>query len=211
MRTPSLPARAVLAAAFWLAGCATPTDVHWHSLLSPQPLARPAPRMTVRLGTITVPPGVDQPQWLVRLPDDSLRMLEQERWTAPLRDELRAALREGLEPVAGTGDDPAAPSQAAPSRPPAWRLDVDVVRFESRPAREAWIEARWSLTPSDSTARTLNCTTTAHESATGDAASLASGHRRAVARLIDDVSAALGELAADPAGARCPRHAGTAS
>ena len=45
---------------------------------------------------VSVPPQVDQPQWLVRAPDDSLQMLEQERWAAPLRDEIRSAVAERL-------------------------------------------------------------------------------------------------------------------
>ena len=60
-----------------------------------------AATIPIVLEPIRVPAQVDQPQWLVRLPDDSLAVLEQERWASPLRDELREALLEQL--AAGYG------------------------------------------------------------------------------------------------------------
>ena len=80
-----------------LAACGTAPVVHLHSLM-PSDAApavelgarpRPAAPMVVVLEPIRMPSQVDQPQWLVQLPDGSLASLEQERWASPLRDEFR--------------------------------------------------------------------------------------------------------------------------
>lgn len=106
----------VVAAALLVGGCASAPVVRWHSLSAPAdvpaaPLgnavsaaAAGATRWLVQLTVLRVPAAVDQPQWLVRLPDDTLRLLEDERWAAPLRDELRAALVQGLVARWGAAD-----------------------------------------------------------------------------------------------------------
>ncbi len=77
----------------------------------------------------------------MRLPDDSLAVLEQERWASPLRDELREALLEQLASGYGAVDSRAA--VAGPGAPV--RIAVDVRRFESLPGREARSEGSWTL------------------------------------------------------------------
>jgi uncharacterized lipoprotein YmbA len=91
----------LLALAF--VGCASTPATRLHTLMPAQSTARPvvaagsgAAPLPIVLEPIRVPAQVDQPQWLVRLPDDSLALLEQERWAAPLQDELRQALLEEL-------------------------------------------------------------------------------------------------------------------
>src|SRR6476620_9662208 len=83
-----------------LVACGTPAPPHFHSLMPTEIAARSgapaASGVVVRLEPIRVPAQVDQPQWLVQLGDDSMAVLEQERWASPLRDELREALLEDL-------------------------------------------------------------------------------------------------------------------
>src|SRR5664279_1935015 len=86
-----------------LAACGSAPVTHWHSLMpeavpaagaiAPAPAKEP---IVVELEAVRLPTQVDQPQWLVRLPDGSLAVLEQERWASSLRDELRDALLETL-------------------------------------------------------------------------------------------------------------------
>ena len=92
-----------------------------------------------------MPAQVDQPQWLVQLGDDSMAVLEQERWASPLRDEFRQALLEELIVGQGAID---ARTQPAPGAAP-WRIAIDVRRFDSLPGREARIEGSWTITGSD--------------------------------------------------------------
>jgi uncharacterized lipoprotein YmbA len=183
-----------------LAGCASAPPVRYHSLLATG--TAPAretglPPLPIDLAPVGVPAAVDQPQWVVRLPDDSLRMLEQEQWVSPLRSELRAALFERLAQRFAAVDVRTAPGA------PAVRVKVDVQRFESLAGKEVWLDSVWSAQADVGKAQPLVCHSSLRESAPGDLAALAAAHRRAVVRLADQIGAQLLALA-NGAGARCP-------
>jgi len=170
-----------------LAACAASKPERFHSLLaSDTPARQVAPGMSpfvVDVLPVSVPPQVDQPQWLVRAPDDSLQMLEQERWAAPLRDEIRSAVAERLIARWGAVD---LRSLAQPAGA-VWRVRVDVQRFESMPGREARLESWWSVSSSQRGATALMCRSLVRESvAEAGAPALAAADRGAVARLADE-------------------------
>src|SRR5204863_5118837 len=139
-RSPRRPARSLrrvglLVAVLALAACGTPPPTHFYSLMPADIAARPgapaASGVVVRLDPIRVPAQVDQAQWLVQLGDDSMAVLEQERWASPLRDELQQALLEEL--IVGQGGIDAR-TQPAPGAA-ATRVAIDVRRFDSLPGR----------------------------------------------------------------------------
>lgn len=185
-------------------GCASPPPVHLHTLT---PSERPVPRQggmpaealgpAVELEPIRVPAQVDQPQWLIRLPDDTLALLEQERWAAPLAEEFHQALLEILRLRFGAVDT----RTIAPGAP-LWRVRVDVNRFESAPG-EARLETTWALTPRSVTAPTLRCTSYFREGAGSGMPALAEAHRRALARLGEVIGEQLLALQRGEPG-RCP-------
>jgi len=194
-------ALALLLTAF---GCASPSAPRYHTL---QASERPVPREglaptgdggpRILLEPVHVPAQVDQPQWLVRLPDESLALLEQERWASPLRDEFRLALREILTRRFG-----AVESRGAGEGAPVWRIRVDVSRFESLPG-EARIDATYALTPSTATTAALRCSMFLREVAGAGMPALAEAHRHAVARLGEAIGQALLAIQRDPH-ASCP-------
>jgi uncharacterized lipoprotein YmbA len=138
--------------------------------------------LPVVLEPIRIPAQVDQPQWLVRLADESLAILEQERWASPLQDELRQAVLEELGARFGVVEAP--PGAASP-----WRVRLELRRFDSAPGREARIEGSWLLSRADTRSAASRCDWSFVEAASGGMPALASAHRRAVVRL----AAALGE------------------
>lgn len=193
----------LLAALVLLAGCASPPSTRLHSLLpaAAATAARAAegPALAIALTPVVVPVQVDQPQWLVRLPDDTLALLEYDRWASPLPDELRAALREALAGRWGAIESAGAT--------PSWRIAVEVTRFESMPGQAARLESQWTLTPARGAAGTpgratgaaagaasgaegaagVTCRVVLNEPAPGGTAALAEAHRRAVVRLADQI------------------------
>ncbi len=186
-----------LLGALVLGACASDPPMRFHSLLPSEPAARAAaptaagaPPLAVTLAPVRVPAQVDQPQWLVRSPDGSLQLLEQDRWAAPLRDELHAALLEALAQRWGVLD-----SRTAAAATPAWRVTVDVTRLESVPGREARLEARWSVSAAGSGAPLLACGASLREASAGPSlAELAQGHQRSVVRLADAIGTSLRAL-----------------
>lgn len=190
---------AACAATLLLAGCSSPPPVRFHSLLPPAAAAAPmAPAggaLRVVVAPVTVPAAVDQPQWLVRRGDDTLQALEEDRWASPLRDELRAALRDGLAARWGVVDGQVAAAVGAPPAPPSWRVVVELLRLDARPSRDTLLEARWQILPPRAVAP-LVCDFRVREPVQGDGTvPLAEAHRRAVARLTDDIGRQLRALA----------------
>ena len=216
MRSPSIPRRrgarrtlgpVSLAAVLTLGACGTPPVTHFYSLMplevAPRTAAQPgAPRaLPVIVEPVRVPAQVDQAQWVVRLPDASLAVLEQERWASALPDEFRAALLEELIVGHGAID---ARTQPTPAAPP-WRIAIDLRRFDSLPGREARIEGSWTIQGSGPARTTTSrCEWLLREPAPGGMVALAEAHRRAIARLADALAVALGHAArGEPAA--CPK------
>jgi uncharacterized protein len=182
------------------AGCASTPPTRYHSLLATgNPVAREAglPPLPLDLSPVRVPAAVDQMQWVVRMPDESLRILEGEQWVSPLRDELRAALHERLSQRFAAIDVRTAPA------PQAVRVKVDVQRFESIAGREVWLDSVWSAQAEPGKTPALVCRSSIHEPAAGDPTALAAAHRRAVVRLADQIGSQLLALT-NGAGTRCP-------
>ena len=174
-------ATAVLVAA--CARSAPPERVH--TLLPAERETAPAPgaAIAIDLARVSVPSQVNHSQWAVRQPDGSLRLLEQERWAAPLADELRAALVDRLATRWSVLDVRGVEAARA-----AWRVRVEVQRFESLPGRAARLEAAWSVSPAVGDGTLLVCRTALAEAVSeGGVPALAQAHRRAVQRLADEI------------------------
>jgi len=176
-----------------LASCAASKPDRFHTLLaSDSPTTAPSANpIAIDVLPVSVPAYADQPQWVLRAADDSLIVLEQERWAAPLREELRSALTERLAARWGAADAHTLARTAATT----WQIRVDVQRFESIPAREARIDSVWSLSSSARSALALSCRSSIRESVSdGGVPALAAAHRRAVARLADELGERLQAL-----------------
>ena len=195
---------AALAAAL-ASGCADAPVTHFHTLL-PATMgaigtlpATPPPGTVVSwtLTTVVIPAQVDRPQWVIRGAGETLAVLENERWIAPLADEMRAALAErlaarlgsagGLQPTAGhTG----------------WQVRIAVQRLDGVPGRYARLDANWALGTADG-AVSLACRSVFDQPVAGGYAAVAEGHRGNVARLAEALATAL--FAADRGEAKvCP-------
>lgn len=177
----------ITASAVMMAACSsTKLPERFHTLV-PSEHAMPVVVLSpiyVDVLPVTVPEQVDHAQWVVRQPDESLLILEQDRWAAPLQDEIRGALVERLNDQWGAVDVRA----VALPQPSIWRIRVDVQRFESIPAKEARIESTWSVSSTQRGGVTLVCRSVSREDANGgDISSLAAAHRKAVMKLADEI------------------------
>ncbi len=197
LRHAGLGAAALAVAALGLvSGCASsPPATRYYSLL-PAPGPGAPPPAVISPGwsalTVTIPAQVDRLQWVVRRPDDSLAVLDDEQWAAPLADEIGAAVSERLLR--------AAPATMLPTGRRPWRIAIDVQRFESAPRHWARIEAEWSLRPDDG-GSAWRCHAVFEHAAAGTAQSLADAHRAATAALGDAIARG---LAAALAGSGAP-------
>lgn len=187
-------AAAVLAV---LAGCGSAPAVRYHTLFpaAATGAARVSPTIAWNVAGVSVPAQVDQPQWVVRLPDDSMRLLEQERWVAPLADEMQGAFGEAIARRLG------GPGLTRPASGKRWRVRIDVHRFDSAPSQHAALVVDWSAS-SGGNAPELRCRDAVRQPVTADLMTLAAAHRQAVAQIGERIAAALQSLDAGAA-VRC--------
>jgi|KBSSwiStaDraftv2_1062776.scaffolds.fasta_scaffold76450_3 uncharacterized lipoprotein YmbA len=180
-----------------LAGCSTTSPpTHYHSLVAALPPsgagahALPAPSLQVQVLPVQVPTQVNVPQLVVRNADDSLSVLEYERWIGPLSDEIRDAVALRIE---------RALAQEAPApQPPAdhiWRVRIDVQRFDSMLGRAASMQVQWSLRATGG-GPALRCHASYEQPVAAGVTALAAGHRALVERLGDVIGQALKASAA---------------
>lgn len=191
---PALVAASLAALAVLLAGCGSAPPTHFHTLMPP-PSANEQPSVATRIDwdvlPVVVPMQVDQPQWVVRTADGSLIVLEQERWIAPLGDEIRGAVVERLTKAFGP------PQVGSPANGAAtWRIRIDVQRFDLVPNREARLEADWSVRGAG-VAVTCHAAVSQQVSEPGYVA-LARAQQQAVAQLAEAIGAVLKLASKDP-------------
>lgn len=173
-----------------LAGCSSTPPTHFHTLVAPPERggnvvrAVPAPRVRIEVLPVSVPVQVDLPQMVVRLADDSVMVLEHERWIAPLGDEIRQAIALRVGQVVAD----VTPASAAGEGP--WRIDVDVQRFDAMLHRAAATQLQWSVQgPAGGT--TLRCQASYEQPVGVGVEALTAGYRALFERLGDAVGAAV--------------------
>jgi uncharacterized protein len=199
---PRLPLRLFVPAfAAMLAGCAS-APTHFYTLLppaQPQTAAVAPAEFAIDVEPVGVPAEVDQAAWLVRTGPGQVALLDDERWAAPLDEELRAALGDELSRRLGAREVYDSANHAGV---PVYRIRLQVRRFESAPAQYALIEADWSVAGRDGD-RALTCTSRVSQSVEPGYAALALGHQRAVAAIAARIALAVSSVAAG--GAACPK------
>jgi uncharacterized protein len=143
-----------------------------------------------------VPAAVDRPQIVVRLAPNQVAIDEFHRWASPLPDAIARVVAENLAAMLGT------PHVTVFSRPTAagarYRVQIDVLRFESAPGEAATLDAVWTVrSTKDGTTRSGR-TTVREPVPDRGYATLAAAHSRALGRMSADLAGAIGGMA--PAG-----------
>lgn len=194
MRPAILASFALLA----LAACGSAPPTSFLTLLPPAPAAAatPAAHLAWEVLPVALPAQADQPQFALRRADGTLVLLEHDRWIAPLADELRAALLDGLSQRLG-------PPLESAGAGKLWRIRVDVQRFDSGPGGRIRDDIDWALSGSAGGKADLQCRSVFDAPAGDGAPALAAAHREAVAKLAQAIAVALEALDAGRP-ASCP-------
>jgi uncharacterized lipoprotein YmbA len=140
-----------------------------------------------------VPADVDRPQIVVRVSANEVRMDEFNRWAAPLPEEFSRVIVENLEMILGTTRVTSFPRN--PSGDAAFRVSIDVRRFESELGKVATLDMVWTVKrANDGAARTEHIAVREIVPDNGYD-SLAAAHSRAVAQLSQNIANAIQALA----------------
>lgn len=169
-----------------LCACARSPIANLHSLLpaaesTTAPDAAHRPRIVI--ASTVVPASVDRPQMLVAGDGHEIMLLEDERWSEPLKRAIPRALAHhiALEIPAIVWSS----SAAAPQNPDL-RILLDVTRWQSVRGKEATVEVLWTLHhgTTQTSGRSLASVPVADERY----ASLVAGHREALRHIGGEIA-----------------------
>jgi uncharacterized lipoprotein YmbA len=176
-----------------LCGCgAVPTQNYY--ILTPQVAApgtgeaKTATTLNVWIDPATLPEAVDRPQFVISNGDNRVTILEQQRWAESLRAAIPQVIAADLARLVDGARISAAPQTTLADD--AYRLTLDVQRFESRPGDSVAVEIAWTLRRGGPVAKSGRAI--AREPvAAGDYGALATAHSKALAAISREIAAAL--------------------
>ena len=148
----------------------------------------PALGRAIAVGPVSIPGSVDRPELVVQVAPNQVEVDEFDRWAAPLDDAIARTVAGNLAVLLATPEVASAPLA---NFAPAYRVTIDVQRFESAPGDAALVDAVWAVAASAGgeprTGRTV-----AREPVQGTGFdALAAAHSRALAKLSGDIAAAI--------------------
>jgi uncharacterized protein len=167
-------------------GCTSAT-VRFYTLTPTSEEASPTlqtiPAVVVRV--IHTPPQLNRAELMVRTGAAEMTLLENERWSSSVKDEIQDAVRLELQRRLRH-------ASAMPSSFSQLRLDIDVQRFEAELGRRALIAASWSITLSPAGERSdgaqdAHCAFRAEEAISPGYEGMVKGYQREIAALADAV------------------------
>lgn len=172
-----------------VAGCGSSPSAHFYNLDSTAtPLGGPPAHYTIMVGPVSVPASVDQPQFVVQVASNRVEVEEYNRWVAPLSDSIARAVAGDLAAQLGTPKVATAPMA---NFDPAYRVTIDVQRFESIKDQAALIDAVWTVRKTAG-GQSRSGRTVAREAVQGTGfEALAAAHSRALAKMSDEIAAAI--------------------
>lgn len=190
-----------------LTACATPAMRFYTLGTDAEPtIARNTtmPALQIDVRPVKVPAAVARSQLVVQVNPAQVQVLEDDRWSSALPDEIRYALAARLSQQAGTS---AASAVGRGEEVPVYQVGVDVQRFESWPGSHVLVDAVWSVSRS-ADQETLTCHSTVSELVSGGYQAIVDGHRRAIdaiaaqmAKVVRDFAATAADRPPSPAGA----------
>jgi len=170
------------------AGCASAPS-KFYDLTSTATASGQAPvSASVMVGPVTIPAAVDQPQMVVQVADNQVVVDEFNRWDAPLSDSIARVVADDLAVQLGS---PEVATVALANFNPAYRVTIEVQRFESLQGQAAVLDAVWTVRKT-STGEARSGRTSTRQTVSGqNFDQLAAAHSRALATLSSDVATAI--------------------
>ncbi len=171
------------------AGCAS-SPSHFYTLNSTATGdGSPAANCAVVVGPVSIPALVDRPQFVVQVATNRVQVDEFNRWAEPLNDNIARVVAGDLAALLGTTQVATAPLANFNS---AYRVAIDIQRFESVRGKSVLIEAMWVVHRTTTGGNTRSGRTVASEPAAGDSFdALAAAHSRALAKVSGDIAAVI--------------------
>lgn len=198
----ALLATLTLCAAIISSGCTSSPRTHFYTLsnaIAPPAasVAPPAdPAFYIEVLPVEIPAQVARPQLVITTRPGQADIKEQQRWLAPLNEEIRYVLSTSLAAQLSTVDVYQTPHA---SNRPVYRVGLNVRRFESalntQEGSHTLIDATWSVQavglPQQPTFTTLAESSMTKETITPSYDAIVAGHRHAIERIAKEIANAI--------------------
>lgn len=159
----------------------------------PQAVSGATRPLTYGLGPITLPPYLDHNAMAIRVSPTEIRYSSTDRWATPLQVGITRVLLENMSTLLSGDRIVIYPWEA--SNPVDYRIEVEVLRFESTAAGNTQLAARWRIKDGRSgkelAARTFS---TERPGATADPAASAAALSTALGELSDELGTAARQM-----------------
>lgn len=179
-------------AALLLAACGSSPKERYYTLeaaASPPARVAGASALSIAVGPVTVPEAVDQPQIVARIDANQVAMYEYQRWASPLKGEIARVIAANLAQELGTARVWSYAQTALPN--PDFQVLVDVQRFDSVLGEAVTIDALWTIRPAAGGPPKTGRSSVRQATAGDGFDALAAAHSRALARVSQDIAAAI--------------------
>ena len=174
-----------------LAGCGNSPKARFYTLSPDRTLVATgsAVQVPVMVGPVTVPDLVDRPQIVTRLAGNEVAIDEFGRWAEPLKGGIAHVIASDLGALLGSQH--VSVFDAGEDVGQAWRVRVDVMRFDSIPGDAVTIEALWTVRPPGKLAPVMGRSIAREpvQGRTNDA--LVAAHERVLGSVSRDISLAI--------------------
>ncbi|PLY99979.1 hypothetical protein CY652_23470 [Burkholderia sp. WAC0059] len=185
----NLPVCASLVAFTLALGACASAPVHYYTLVSPatdSAVARQPAPFAIDVLPVGIPALLDQQPLVLRQGDSDVAVLDNERWAAPLGDEVRTALSAELVHRLGVQD---VTGLARPAGKSVLTVKLQVRRLDAWPGHGVQLEADWSLGfAGNADTAHLTCHSRLQEATSGGYADLVRAQQRVVVRLADQIA-----------------------
>jgi uncharacterized protein len=178
----------VILLAIAAAGCTSPMSSFYTLDAVAVPEGTPAARLTVAVGPVTIPAGIDRPEFVVQTAPNRVELDEFHRWAAPLGETIASVVAQDLGVLLGT---PHVVVGVFPGVDSAFRVRIDVQRFESALGKDVLVDAAWVVYGVSGRQPRAGRTTVREPLSGKDFDGIAAAHSRALATLSADIAKAI--------------------
>jgi uncharacterized lipoprotein YmbA len=174
------------------AGCGSTPPSRFYTLSGTAASAAAPSNLSVAVGPVTIPGAVDRPQMVVNMGANQVELDEFNRWAAPLQNNISRVVAVNLGALLGTSRVTLFPQML--SADADFRVAIEVQRFESSPGEAAVLDAVWTVRRAKDGKSDTGRTTVRETVQEKSFDVLVAAHSRAIARMSQDIAAAVRAL-----------------
>ncbi len=170
------------------AGCASAPSKFYTLNSTAKSDGKAGTNCAIVVGPVSIPAEVDRPQFTVQVAPNRLAIDEFNRWAEPLNSNIARVVASDLSVLLGTPHVVAAPLA---NFDPAYRVAIEVQRFESLPGKSVRIEAVWVVRKSAGGVPVSGRTAVIEPVNVEGFEALAAAHSRGLVKVSGDIAVAI--------------------